>query len=300
MAGSDKRVLSIQSTVVFGYVGNKSATFPLQLHGYDVSAINSVQFSNHTGYGKWKGQVLDAQDVADLFEGLRINHLLNFSYVLTGYIRSESFLQKVGDAIKEMKSKNSNLIYVCDPVMGDNGALYVNEKLVPVYRTAIVEQADIITPNQFELELLTQLPVRTEQEAFAAINKLHDRGVGIVVLTSSSLLGSDLLLCLASIKKDGVIKQYRLKIPVIGCTFVGTGDLFASCLLVFMDKDKDLKTALEKTVSVLQKVISRTVEHAQGLAGPGVKPNMEQMEIRLVQSKADIENPEVNFFAEEI
>jgi pyridoxine kinase len=300
MAGNDKRVLSIQSTVVFGYVGNKSATFPLQLHGYDVSTINSVQFSNHTGYGKWKGQVLNAEDVADLFEGLRINNLLNFSFVLTGYIGSESFLQKVGDTVKEMKTRNPSVTFVCDPVMGDNGKLYVSEKLVPVYRTAIIEQADIITPNQFELELLTQLPVKTEPEAFIAMDKLHDRGVGIVVLSSSSLGGSDVLVCLASIRKDGVSKKYRLKIPAIDAIFVGTGDLFASSFLAFIDKHKDLKIALEKTVSVVQKVINRTIEHARGLAGPGVRPNMEQMELRLVQSKADIENPQVELFAEEL
>ncbi|BFZ24984.1 hypothetical protein BsWGS_28023 [Bradybaena similaris] len=296
----DKRVLSIQSTVVFGYVGNKSATFPLQLHGYEVSTINSVQFSNHTGYGKWKGQVLDAQQVTDLFEGLRINNLLDFSYVLTGYIGSETFLEKVGDTVKELKSKNPNLIYVCDPVMGDNGKLYVSEKLVPVYRTQIVEQADIITPNQFELEQLTQLPVTTEDEAFTAMGKLHDRGVGTVVLSSSNLAGQKTLLCLASIKHDKVFKRYRLKIPVIDSIFVGTGDLFASSLLIFMDKHKDLKIALEKTVAVVQTVIKRTFKHARGLAGPRATPNMEQIELRLVQSKADIENPHVELTAEEI
>ncbi|CAG5132106.1 unnamed protein product [Candidula unifasciata] len=300
MADKDKRVLSIQSTVVFGYVGNKSATFPLQLHGYEVSTINSVQFSNHTGYGKWKGQVLDAQQVTDLFEGLRINNLLDFSYVLTGYIGSETFLEKVGETVKELKLKNPNLIYVCDPVMGDNGKLYVSEKLVPVYRTQIVEQADIITPNQFELEQLTQLPVRTEDEAFKAMGKLHDRGVGSVVLSSSNLAGEDTLLCLASIRNNKVSKRYRLKIPIIDSIFVGTGDLFASALLIFMDKHKDLKIALEKTVAVVQTVIKRTIVHARGLAEPDGKPNMEQLELRLVQSKADIENPQVELTAEEV
>ncbi|BFZ10089.1 hypothetical protein BsWGS_13128 [Bradybaena similaris] len=300
MAGNDKRVLCIQSTVVFGCVGNKTATFPLQLHGYDVSTINSVQFSNHTGYGKWKGQILDAEEVADLFEGLRINDLLNFSFVLTGYIGSQTFLQKVGDTIKEMKSKNPSLVYVCDPVMGDNGKLYVSEKLVPVYRSEIVEHADIITPNQFELQLLTQMPVGTEEEALAAMDKLHDRGVGIVVLSSSNLGGNDHLVCLASVRKDGESKKYRLKMPVIDGTFFGTGDLFAASFLVFIDKYKDLKVALEKTVSVVQKVIRQTIEHARGLAGPGNKPNMEQMELRLVQSKADVEHPQVELSAEEI
>lgn len=298
----EQKVLSIQSSVVYGYVGNKSASFPLQLHGYDVSQVNSVQFSNHTGYGKWKGQVLNAQEAADLFEGLRINGLLHsFSHVLTGYIGSDSFLRKVSETIREMKSKNPSLRYVCDPVMGDHGQLYVSEALVPVYRTDIVELADIITPNQFELEILTQLPVTTEEEAFTAMEKLHNRGVGTVVLSSSSLESEESLLCLASSKDKCGTKKYRLKIAKLDAIFVGTGDLFASSLLTWMDKDNgDLKSALEKTVSVVQKVITRTLKHAQSLAGPGVRPTMGQMELRLIQSKKDIENPQVEIYAEEI
>ncbi|KAK3777015.1 hypothetical protein RRG08_008870 [Elysia crispata] len=297
---ADKRVLSIQSTVVFGYVGNKSGAFPLQLHGYDVSTINSVQFSNHTGYGKWKGQVLNASEAADLFEGLRINNLLHFNHVLTGYIGSDSFLKKVGEEVGKMKAKNPNLIYLCDPVMGDNGKLYVSETLVPVYQNEIVELADIIVPNQFELGLLTKLPITTETEAFTAMQKLHDRGVSTVVLSSSNIGNNkEQMLCLASYKKGGVSKRYRINIPYMNAIFVGTGDLFAASLLVWLDKDKNLKSALEKTVSVVQKVIKRTYEHAKSLAG-GEVPTMEQMELQLVQSKHDIENPQVTFQAEEI
>jgi len=302
MSPVEKKVLSIQSSVVYGYVGNKSASFPLQLHGYDVSQLNSVQFSNHTGYGKWKGQVLNAQDAADLFEGLRMNNILySFSHVLTGYIGSDSFLRKVSETVKEMKSKNPNLKYVCDPVMGDNGKLYVSESLVPVYRTEIVELADIITPNQFELEILTQMSVTNEKEAFTAMEKLHDRGVNTVVLSSSTLESENTLLCLASIKKETGNEKYRLRIPKLDAIFVGTGDLFAASLLTWMDKDNgNLKSALEKTISVLQKVINRTLTHAQGLAGQGSRPSMGQMELRLVQSKADIENPCVEIHAEEV
>ncbi|XP_059165424.1 pyridoxal kinase-like isoform X2 [Physella acuta] len=299
-AQGEKRVLSIQSSVVFGYVGNKSATFPLQLHGYDVSTINSVQFSNHTGYGKWKGQVLNAEEAHDLFQGLRINNLLDFTHVLTGYIGSESFLKKVGEVVKELKSKNPNLIYVCDPVMGDDGKLYVSEALVPVYRTQILEQADIITPNQFELEQLTELPVETEEQAFIAMNKLHDRGVGIVVLSSSNLGVNSNMLCLASIRQEKVSKRYRLQIPVVNAKFVGTGDLFAASLLTWMDKEKDLKPALEKTVSVVQHVIKKTYERALKLAAPEETPTAAQMELQLISSKENIENPTVLFLAEEI
>ncbi|CAC5376074.1 pdxK [Mytilus coruscus] len=154
MANEECRVLSIQSTVVFGYVGNKSASFPLQVLGFDVSTINSVQFSNHTGYGKFKGQVLNDDDVECLYEGLKENNIHNFTHLLTGYIGSKSFLQKVGDIIKDMKITNPTLTYVCDPVMGDNGKMYVPKELLPVYKETILPLADIITPNQYEADCL--------------------------------------------------------------------------------------------------------------------------------------------------
>ncbi|PVD29273.1 hypothetical protein C0Q70_11870 [Pomacea canaliculata] len=299
-AEEDCRVLSIQSSVVYGYVGNKSATFPLQVLGFDVSTINSVQFSNHTGYGKWKGQVLNADDVAELFEGLRINNLLHFSHVLTGYIGSESFLEKVGETVMEMKKSNPKLVYVCDPVMGDNGKLYVKEELIPVYREKIVTLADIITPNQFELEILTDSKVSSEEEAFIAINKLHQKGVKTVVLSSSELGSNGLLVCLASTAANGFRQKYRLEIPYIDATFVGTGDLFAASLLAWMHKDSDLKIALEKTMATLQAVIRRTLAYATKIAEKGMRPTPAQMELRLVQSKADIENPQVSLKAQDV
>uniref|UniRef100_T1GRQ4 pyridoxal kinase n=1 Tax=Megaselia scalaris TaxID=36166 RepID=T1GRQ4_MEGSC len=117
-----RRVLSIQSHVVHGYVGNKSATFPLEVLGFEVDAINSVQFSNHTGYKVVKGQVLQEKELADLFEGLEKNNLLqHYSHLLTGYIGNASFLRQVSAIVKKLREINPNLIYVCDPVMGDNG-----------------------------------------------------------------------------------------------------------------------------------------------------------------------------------
>jgi pyridoxine kinase len=78
------RVLSIQSHTVQGYVGNKSAVFPLQLLGFDVDPINSVQFSNHTGYPTFRGQVLNGSQLWDLIEGLAENDLLHYTHLLTG------------------------------------------------------------------------------------------------------------------------------------------------------------------------------------------------------------------------
>ncbi|KAG0454839.1 hypothetical protein HPP92_024131 [Vanilla planifolia] len=178
------RVLSIQSHTVHGYVGNKSAVFPLQLLGYDVDPINSVQFSNHTGYPTFKGQVLDGQQLWDLVEGLAANNLLYYTHLLTGYIGSVTFLNMVLQVVEKLRLKNPELVYVCDPVMGDEGKLYVPEELVSIYREKVVHVASMLTPNQFEIEQLTGSRIVSEKDALKACNKLHAAGTSKVIVTS--------------------------------------------------------------------------------------------------------------------
>lgn len=198
-------MLSIQSHVVRGYVGNRAATFPLQVLGFEVDAVNSVQFSNHTGYAHWKGQVLNSDELHALYEGLKLNNVNKYDYVLTGYTRDKSFLAMVVDIVRELKQQNPRLVYVCDPVMGDKwdgeGSMYVPEDLLPVYREKVVPVADIITPNQFEAELLTGRRIHSEEEALAVMDMLHAMGPDTVVITSSDLpspRGKDYLIALGS------------------------------------------------------------------------------------------------------
>ncbi|KAF8564550.1 hypothetical protein P879_11838 [Paragonimus westermani] len=117
------RVLSIQSHVVHGYVGNRSATFPLQVLGIEVDYINSVQFSNHTGYPCVKGQVLNATDLKELYAGLKANGLHRYTHILTGYVGCAGFLEAVGEIIKDLKEEFPTVKYYCDPVLGDAGEL---------------------------------------------------------------------------------------------------------------------------------------------------------------------------------
>ncbi|CAL1582792.1 unnamed protein product [Knipowitschia caucasica] len=296
------RVLSIQSHVVRGYVGNKSATFPLQVLGFEVDSINSVQFSNHTGYGHWKGQVLTAEELNVLYEGIKLNNVNHYDYILTGYSRDTSFLETVVDIIKELKRTNPKLVYVCDPVMGDQGAMYVPENLLPVYRDKVVPLADILTPNQFEAEILTGRKIHSVEDAIEVMDLLHKMGPETVVLTSTDLpstRGDQFLVTLGSqksVKPDGTntVQKICLDIPKVDAVFVGTGDLFAAMLLAWTHHHpNDLKSACEKTASVMHHVIKRTIKYANELAGPGKKPNAAQLELRMVQSKADIENPAV-------
>ncbi|XP_021525109.1 pyridoxal kinase [Aotus nancymaae] len=300
------RVLSIQSHVVRGYVGNRAATFPLQVLGFEIDAVNSVQFSNHTGYAHWKGQVLNSDELQELYEGLKLNNVNKYDYVLTGYTRDKSFLAMVVDIVRELKQQNPRLVYVCDPVLGDKrdgeGSMYVPEDLLPVYKEKVVPVADIITPNQFEAELLSGRKIHSQEEALAVMDILHSMGPDTVVITSSDLpspRGSDYLIVLGSQRRrspDGstVMERIRMDIRKVDAVFVGTGDLFAAMLLAWTHKHpSNLKVACEKTVSAMHHVLQRTIQCAKAQAGEGVRPSPMHLELRMVQSKRDIEEPEI-------
>ncbi|KAK3426346.1 hypothetical protein EUGRSUZ_F02818 [Eucalyptus grandis] len=288
------RVLSIQSHTVQGYVGNKSAVFPLQLLGYDVDPINSVQFSNHTGYPTFKGQVLNGQQLWELIEGLEANDLLYYTHLLTGYIGSVSFLNTVLRVVDKLRSVNPKLTYVCDPVMGDEGKLYIPQELVTVYREKVVPVASMLTPNQFEAELLTGYRIVSERDGREACNKLHDAGPSKVVITSISINGD--LRLIGSHQKEKVPEQFKILIPKIPAYFTGTGDLMTALLLGWSNKHPDnLDKAAELAVSSLQAVLQRTVNDYRSAE---FDPQSSSLEIRLIQSQDDIRNPQVNFKAE--
>lgn len=287
------RILSIQSHVVSGYVGNKSATFPLQLLGFEVDAINSVQLSNHTGYKVFKGQILNDKDLDDLVDGLTQNNLDNYTHLLTGYIGTASFLKRVALLITTLKSKNPNLTYVCDPVMGDNGRMYVPEALKEIYKKEIVPLADVVTPNQFELELLTDEKIINITELQNAIKKLHQIGPKTVAVSSTEL--NDKLTAVVSTEKDNVL--LKIDIPKIPATFIGSGDLFAALFLAYLYLQNNMKITIEKTINSLYSVLLNTYEYSKVYTDTEVQ-NAKKIELRLIQSKKNIENPEINLFAE--
>lgn len=266
-----------------------------------MDTINSVQLSNHTGYKHIKGQVLDAKELKVLFEGLKLNNIHFYSHLLTGYVGSKSFLEELLQVILQLRQVNPNIIIVCDPVMGDAGQFYVPEELMPVYRDQILPKADIITPNQFEAELLSGMKITNEKEAFKAMKILHERGTKTVVITSSELGDDDTLIALGSTMNDGQHKRIRMEVPKLDAVFTGTGDLFASVLLAWLYRHpNDLGLACEATVSTVQAVLRRTLAHAQRLAGDGNRPTAAQIELRLIQSLDEIRNPKITFKAQSV
>ncbi|KAI7837973.1 hypothetical protein COHA_008276 [Chlorella ohadii] len=300
------RVLSIQSHVVSGYVGNKCAVLPLQLLGFDVDPINSVQFSNHTGYPSWNGEVMSGEGLWRLVEGLEANGLVRHTHLLTGYIGSLSILQTVVRVAQKLREHNPDLVYVCDPVMGDDGRLYVRPDIPAAFRDLIVPLASIMTPNQYEAEQLTGLSIRSEEDALAACAQLHQRGPPTVVITSSDLPGwQDHVTILASTtlpQAGGSPQRLRLRVPRVHAYFTGTGDLFTALLLGWLHKRPgELKAALEAAVAGLQVVLRDTVDKcgAAAAAEERTAAVSSARELRLVQNAAGILSPPLGQFVAE-
>ncbi|KXZ56574.1 hypothetical protein GPECTOR_1g516 [Gonium pectorale] len=306
------RVLSVQSHVVHGYVGNKCAVFPLQVLGLEVDPIYSVQFSNHTGYPVVKGSVFDGEQLRALAAGLEANQLLTHTHLLTGYIGSLSLLQAIADLCSMLKRRSPDLTYVCDPVLGDEGRLYVAPELVDAYAATIVPLASVLVPNQFEAERLTGgAPIDGLEAALAACEQLHGRGPHTVVITSMALPGDPGgITLLASTRlpqrpdgRLGGARRMKMRIERIQAYFTGTGDLFAALLLAWMHHHPgDLATAVEKAVGGLQAVLADTVRHCgpAALAAERTAEVCAQRELRLIPCQGKLQEPPIVYRCEAI
>uniref|UniRef100_A0A671M3Q4 pyridoxal kinase n=1 Tax=Sinocyclocheilus anshuiensis TaxID=1608454 RepID=A0A671M3Q4_9TELE len=224
------------------------------------------------GYEHWKGQVLTADELHVLYEGIKLNNVNQYDYVLTGYTRDDSFLDTVVDIVQELKRENPSLEYG------------VYNKELNTFGDKVVPAADIIK----KLKLLG---------LFQAMNLLHSMGPDTVVITSSDLpspLGDQYLVALGSQK----IGEFDFISTQVGAQWwmlcLWERDLFAAMLLAWTHlHPNDLKMACEKTVSVIHHVIKRTINYAKEVAGPNRKPSPAQLKLRMVQSKADIEDPAI-------
>lgn len=181
--------------------------------------------------------------------------------------------------------------YICDPVMGDDGQMYVAEDLMPFYRDHMVKLADVLVPNQFEAELLTGIEIHSESDAWEAMQILHNKGPSLVVISSSNLSESETIISLGSRKlADGSFERVKIEIPKIPATFVGTGDLTAALLTAWLDiTDNDLREALGKTMSTVKSVLDKTYNLAKS-SSEGINPST--LELKLVSCKKYIEFPE--------
>ncbi|HYZ40490.1 MAG TPA: pyridoxal kinase PdxY [Stellaceae bacterium] len=254
-------VLSIQSWVACGNVGNTAALFPLQRLGCETWSLNTVAFSNHTGYGKWRGSAVPAHEIAALFEGIaELGVLSRCDAVLSGYLGEPEAGTVVLDIVARIKQANPRALFACDPVMGDVGpGWYVRAGVPEFYRDRALAMADIITPNVFELEWLIGRPVRSLIEAVAAAAELRGRGPGIVLVTSLEP-SRDRVAALAA-GPDGVwtVETPRLPIEPTGC-----GDAVAALFLGWLLKGRPLPEALAKAIAGVWGVIEATARAGGG------------------------------------
>ena len=255
-------VISIQSQVAFGHVGNSAAVFPLQMHGIDVTAVPTTLLSNRPGYPTIRGRVLDAQLVADLLLGVEERGAVDTAKViLSGYLGSPEIGALVADFVARAKDRNPALTYFCDPVLGDRDrGLFVHADIPPLVRDRLCRLADIITPNHFEFEFLCGVKATTIEEVIAQARTLMAQGPSTVVVTSVELKDTpdDVIETLAVERSREDFKAWRVRTPKLPISPSGTGDLFASLLVSARISGSDTPDALGHAASAIFAVLERT------------------------------------------
>jgi pyridoxine kinase len=280
-------LLSIQSHVVYGHVGNSAAVFPLQRIGVEVWPIHTVQFSNHTGYGKWHGRVFDAALIADLMAGLEQRGCLGeCDGVLSGYIGGADIGAAILDAVAMVRRANPSARYCCDPVIGDIGrGVFVREGISEFMKEKAVPAANIVTPNQFELDYLAGGNSRTLGDALAAVKAIHALGPTAVLVTS---------LHVEDTPEDGIdliasdeTGQFRLRIPQLALTVNGAGDAIAGLFFAHYLRSGKIDEALSRAGSAIFGILSKTAETGAG-------------EIQVVAAQQEIVEPSRVFEPEQL
>ena len=253
-------ILSIQSHVAYGHVGNASATFPMQRLGVEVWPIHTVQFSNHTGYGNWKGRVFDGGMIDEVMEGIAERGVLaSCDGVISGYMGSADIGHAILSAVERVRAANPKALYCCDPVIGDVGrGVFVRPGIPEFMREQAVPAADIVTPNQFELELLTDVEIKTIADAHRAIEALRDAGPKVVMVTSlvtEETPGDSIDLMAADAKGT-----WRVRTPKLDVSVNGAGDAIAALFFTHYLREESAAAALSKAASSIYGLLKRTKE----------------------------------------
>lgn len=253
-------ILSIQSHVAYGHVGNAAAVFPMQRLGHEVWPIHTVQFSNHTGYGAWRGQVFEAGLIDACVLGIEERGVLaTCDGVLSGYMGGLETGEAILRAVAKVRAANGGAIYCCDPVMGDVGrGLFVRPGIPEFFSRQAVPAADILTPNQFEMDLLTGLPSTTQDEARRAIAALHALGPRVILVTSllTQETPGDALDIAAS---DGKT-IWLARTPKLDVEVNGAGDAIAALFFVHWLASGSARQALEAAASSVYGLLLRTAQ----------------------------------------
>ncbi|MBN9158722.1 pyridoxal kinase PdxY [Microbacterium sp.] len=281
------KVLSIQSAVAYGHVGNSAAVFPLQRIGVEVLPVYTVNFSNHTGYGAWRGPMIAPDDVREVITGIEERDVLGeIDAVLSGYQGGEGIGDVIVDAVARVKAANPNAVYACDPVMGNaKSGCFVAPAIPVLLRDKVVPVADIITPNQFELGFLTGTEPDTLESTLSSVDAARAMGPNTVLVTSVERPD----------REEGTIEMlavddkgaWLVATPHLPMKANGSGDVTAALFTAHYVETKDAKTALERTVSSVYELLRLTLESGA-------------RELQLIPAQEFYANPPLQFAARQV
>ncbi|RWZ46226.1 pyridoxal kinase PdxY [Labedella phragmitis] len=281
------KILSIQSAVAYGHVGNSAAVFPLQRIGVEVLPVYTVNFSNHTGYGAWRGPLIDPEDVRAVITGVEERGVFpQIDVVLSGYQGGVGIGDVIVDAVKRVKEANPSAIYACDPVMGNaKSGCFVAPEIPVLLRERVVPAADLITPNQFELGFLTGTDPSTLESTLESVDLAREMGPRTVLVTSVERPDRepDTIEMLA-VDDNGA---WIVKTPMLPLKANGSGDVTAALFTAHYRETGDAAVALERTASSIFDLIDTT--HRSG-----------QRELQLIESQEFYAHPRLQFTAEKV
>ncbi len=273
-------IISIQSQVAYGHVGNSAAVFAMQMHGIDVVAVPTTLLSNRPGYPTLRGRAVDAELLADLLLGIEERGAIDAAQVIvTGYLGSADNAMVVADFVARAKAKNPSLSYCCDPVIGDRDrGLFVHADIPPLVRDLLCPLADIVTPNHFEFEWLSGAKATTIDQLIKAARAFMARGTVVVTSAELSDTPSGEIESVA-VERAGA---WRVRTPRLPISPNGTGDLFAALLAAARVGGSNTSDALSHAASAIFAVLERTADRGTE-------------EMRIVESAAQLVNPERKF-----
>ena len=253
------QILSIQSSVAYGHVGNSAAVFPLQRLGHEVWPVNTVHFSNHTGYGAWRGPLLDPADVREVIAGIDDRGALaGVDAVLSGYQGDPAVGAVILDAVARVKELNPEAVYCCDPVMGDVGrGMFVRPGIPEYLRDTVLPRADILTPNHFELDFLAGRETSTLAAIVDAVDDLRERGPRDVLVTS--VVHGEVpegRIDVVAVSDQGA---WAVETPLLPIVPNGCGDVTAALYLAHLRATGSAGTALARTTSAVFAILEETL-----------------------------------------
>ncbi|MGN7965208.1 pyridoxal kinase PdxY [Microbacterium sp. 22179] len=281
------KILSIQSAVAYGHVGNSAAVFPLQRIGVEALPVYTVNFSNHTGYGAWRGPMIDPAEVREVITGIQDRGVFgSIDAVLSGYQGGEGIGDVIIDAVARVKAENPNAVYACDPVMGNaKSGCFVAPAIPVLLRERVVPVADIITPNQFELGFLTETEPDTLESTLASVDLARAMGPRTVLVTSVEQPD----------REEGTIEMlavddegaWIVQTPHLPMKANGSGDVTAALFTAHYVETGSAQTALERTASSVYDLLKATLDSGE-------------RELQLVEAQEFYAHPRMQFSARQV